>query len=452
MAAARANLRGEKANLGGQLAFYGYSVSHNPVRAGEVFKSELYWEPKTRLNSDYHIAVSLTDDAGHLWGQGDAVPFRGLHPMSTWEPGIVMRERHELKVNPGTPPGVYHLALRVYDPATGEALAGDTGDPSVSLGDIEVVRPDIPPSPREVRPQVVRDVSFGRRLRLLGFDLATRVRRPGDEIPLSTYWQALGTLDQDYRLWLRLVGADGRLLAEKTLSPTSASYPTSRWRAWDVLQGQHRLIVPADAPSGQATVVLSVVDAQGRPLTAHRLRWLPLGGTDIRLATIEIAPRDNVVTAVPPMQRTLEARLSDKIELLGYNLKSIADPPGDVADVEIRDSQFVIQGSEFEIELYWRTQTVVDGNFKVTVQVLSSDNQVIAQHDSVPANWERPTAGWLPGEVIADSHTLTLRPETPAGTYRLIVAMYDPTNFSRLPVSQGGEMRDHVVLGTLVVR
>ena len=445
LAEAPAGLRGDKTELSGLLAFYGYAVPHNPARAGEVFASDLYWKPEDRLNTDYHVVVTLTDDAGNVWGQGDDAPFGGLHPTSTWETGTVLRERHEIKVNPGTPPGKYHLKLEVYDPVSGQALSRGVGDSLVDLGDIEVVRPDATLSPRSVRPQMSLDVNFGRRLRLVGFDLATRVRRPGDGVPLATYWQALAELGEDYSLWIRLIGADGQLLAEETVSPASAGYPTSRWRAGDVLQGQHRLIVPADAPPGTASVVLSVVDGDGRPLTAHRLRWLPIGDTDVRLTTVEIAPRNNVVTEIPPMQHELNARLADGIELLGYDLKSDSNDPEE-------GTSSIGRGSQLVVGLYWRASAVINGNFKVTVQVLSADNQVVAQHDSVPANWERPTAGWLPGEVIADSHTLSLGPDIPPGTYRVIAAMYDPVSNSRLPVTQDGAQQDHVVLGTLTIR
>jgi hypothetical protein len=243
------------------------------------------------------------------------------------------------------------------------------------------------------------------------------------------------------------------VLAENTVSPASASYPTSQWRAGDVLQGQHRITVPAHAAPGNASVVLSVVDPDGRPLTAHPLRWLPIGDTDVRLATIEIASHENMITEAPSIQHPLNARLSDMIDLLGYDL----DPAEVVSEEElqfaIRNSQPVLSSAEvFAIELFWRTNVIVDGNFKVTVQVLSSDNQVVAQHDSVPANWARPTTGWRPGEVIADLHTLTVDSKTPPGTYQLIAAMYDPVNNSRLPVIQAGESRDHIVLGSLIVR
>ncbi|MFQ5855523.1 MAG: glycosyltransferase family 39 protein [Anaerolineae bacterium] len=445
-------LRGETTELGGLLAFHGYTVPHNPVSAGEILATHLYWEPQRALDTDYQITLALMDDIGNKWGDGDSAPFRGLHPTSTWEPGTVLRNRHELMVNPGAPPGVYHLQLHVYDPASGDILPRSDGSPLINLGDIEIVRPREIVSPRAVTPGVARDISFGRRLRLLGFDLAARVRRPGDDIPLATYWQALGDLNRDYQLWVRLVGADGQVLAEKTVAPTSPGYPTSQWRPDDVLQGQHRLIVPADAPAGSATVVLSVVDPDGWPLTAHRLRWLPVGGTDVRLAAVEIVPYDNIVTEAPPMQYVLNAQLSGTIDLLGYDLRSTSVAPGEELNFEFRNSKLVLSPVEvFEIELYWRASTVVDGNFKVTVQVLSADDQVVAQHDSVPADWTRPTMGWLPREVIADSHTLAINSGTSPGAYRLIAAMYDPVSNRRLPVMQDGDARDHVVLGTLVV-
>ncbi len=81
-------------------------------------------------------------------------------------------------------------------------------------------------------------------------------------------------------------------------------------------------------------------------------------------------------------------------------------------------------------------------NFKVTVQVLSSDNQVVAQHDSVPANWTRPTAGWLPGEVIVDPHAMTFR-ERYSGPALIEVGLYDPWTQARVPLPNG---QDHVLL------
>jgi hypothetical protein len=46
--------------------------------------------------------------------------------------------------------------------------------------------------------------------------------------------------------------------------------------------------------------------------------------------------------------------------------------------------------------------------------------------------------------------TIQLKPETPPGTYRLEVGLYDPATFARLPVSdaQGQSLGDRVLLDT----
>ena len=61
----------------------------------------------------------------------------------------------------------------------------------------------------------------------------------------------------------------------------------------------------------------------------------------------------------------------------------------------------------------------------------------MAQSDSVPAAGQRPTTGWLPGETIADAHTLALPPDLPAGSYQLIAGLYDPLTGGRLPLMDG---------------
>ena len=50
----------------------------------------------------------------------------------------------------------------------------------------------------------------------------------------------------------------------------------------------------------------------------------------------------------------------------------------------------------------------------------------------MPANWTRPTTGWLPGEYVTDLHTLTLPAELPDGPLTLRVGLYDPATGARL--------------------
>ena len=69
---------------------------------------------------------------------------------------------------------------------------------------------------------------------------------------------------------------------------------------------------------------------------------------------------------------------------------------------------------------------------------------------NVPAAGARPTTGWLPGEVIHDTHPLTLAPDASPGRYLLEVGMYDPTSGERTHVldERGDDTGDHILLPT----
>jgi hypothetical protein len=68
---------------------------------------------------------------------------------------------------------------------------------------------------------------------------------------------------------------------------------------------------------------------------------------------------------------------------------------------------------------------------------------LLAQHDSPPANGQRPTHEWLPGQYIIDSHELIWRETGYIGPARIVVGLYDPATGARLQTAEGA---DHVLL------
>jgi hypothetical protein len=94
----------------------------------------------------------------------------------------------------------------------------------------------------------------------------------------------------------------------------------------------------------------------------------------------------------------------------------------------------------FELQLYWQTEIPITTRYKVFAQLLRADNVLFAQSDSFPAAERRPTTGWLPQEIIRDTHNLELPPEIPADSYQLIAGLYDPLTGERLSIlNENGE-------------
>ena len=113
--------------------------------------------------------------------------------------------------------------------------------------------------------------------------------------------------------------------------------------------------------------------------------------------------------------------------------------------------QTVSAGDAAIVQLTWETSKTIDSNYKVTVQLLDSRNQVIAQRDGEPVGGARPTTSWQPGEQIVDNYALPVPFGTPPGAYRLIMAVYDPTTGRRLPAAGATGDHDALELGQVVV-
>ncbi len=62
---------------------------------------------------------------------------------------------------------------------------------------------------------------------------------------------------------------------------------------------------------------------------------------------------------------------------------------------------------------------------------------MVAQGDAPPMAGRWPTSLWLPGLTVDDVHTITRPPDLPAGTYHLLVGLYDPGTGDRLSLPDG---------------
>ena len=76
----------------------------------------------------------------------------------------------------------------------------------------------------------------------------------------------------------------------------------------------------------------------------------------------------------------------------------------------------------------------MDADYTVFVQVLDEEDRIVGQIDAWPVQGTRPTSQWEPGEIIVDPYVVQLDGNLPAGSYRLIVGMYQLADLRRLLV------------------
>jgi hypothetical protein len=79
----------------------------------------------------------------------------------------------------------------------------------------------------------------------------------------------------------------------------------------------------------------------------------------------------------------------------------------------------------------------METDYTVFVHVVDQEGTIWAQADSMPVDGQRPTSGWGLGEIIEDTHVMTLDVEGPREGYLLEVGLYDPNTGTRLPLPGG---------------
>ncbi len=98
---------------------------------------------------------------------------------------------------------------------------------------------------------VVNAVLDGYRVR--GGD-AHALRAPrGATLPVVLYWRVAQPIDRDFSVFVQLVDANGRIVARQESAPADGTYPTSQWRAGDLVVDAHEL--KADATPGTYSLV-----------------------------------------------------------------------------------------------------------------------------------------------------------------------------------------------------
>ncbi len=113
------------------------------------------------------------------------------------------------------------------------------------------------------------NINFGGKIELVGYEVNGENWRPGDDLVVTMYWEALDDLHEDYWLLMRLVHRRGWDLVFKDGCPSAGRYTTDFWKKGDILPSVHRLRIPEDAAQHRYRLTLSV-----HPFESED--WLPI--------------------------------------------------------------------------------------------------------------------------------------------------------------------------------
>jgi hypothetical protein len=288
--------------------------------------------------------------------------------------------------------------------------------------------------PEEAYPfEKVALVDLDDKVRLLGYDVGEVIVETDGKayLPLTLYWQNLGPLDENYRLYLKLINGVYHIWGQQEGYPLWDGFMTSTWQEGVVIRDDHQVEVLPGTPPGAYQVTVSWLE----PYSGLSLQ--PAGGGDLLLGPFDIPPRPPPIVESLGIEHPMTAKLGDQVRFLGYNLEGDFRPGGDL-----------------HLTLFWQALVEMDENYTVFAHLIDEEGGIWGQKDNQPVDGFYPTGGWTAGEIVRDQYDLILSPEASPGPYRIAVGMYRAETGKRLSVGQDNILPpdDKIVLDEFVVR
>jgi hypothetical protein len=225
---------------------------------------------------------------------------------------------------------------------------------------------------------------------------------PGQTLPLMLTLTTQAPIQDDYTIFIHLADENNQLLYQFDGVPVQGSHPTRQWQPGQIFSDPYELILPEIGKPGLATLSMG---------------FYPIDKSDER----------------QPVHNANGDLLGDRLVLAKVRIADPANAPTDRAaqsvatwrnGVTLRNTQveYDSAGAPQRIVLDWGSSATLSEDYTVFVQVLDSENRILAQVDSQPQQGNAPTSTWRAGDEIRD--TVTWEGDT-RGWSRIIVGLYD---------------------------
>ena len=244
--------------LDGQIKLLGYEVGQEVIQPGENLDVTLYWQALAPMERNYSVFVHLLDENDLVLASQDTFPGQGTYPTRLWRAGDAIADMYTIAV-PFTAftPSLAQIEVGLYEFDSGKRLAayGPQGEPlgdNVRFHRIEVLPhegSDPSTGSGHSVPNPVR-FNFGNQIALIGYAMERRAVKPGEEIHLTLYWEALAEMERDYTVFTHAIGERDRIWAQVDSQPQGGAAPTSTWSQGQILVDEYRLLVEPDTPPG----------------------------------------------------------------------------------------------------------------------------------------------------------------------------------------------------------
>ncbi|MEP7199155.1 MAG: glycosyltransferase family 39 protein, partial [Chloroflexota bacterium] len=222
-----------------------YHVREREAELGKPIHVDLYWQALKPLMLDYTVYAHVLGAEDKAIGGMDTLPGRGSFPTTDWMPNAIYKDTIAVYLDelPAEPLAAI-LIVGWYETASQKGLTPRASD-GKRLGRVDVGRVRVPSlTAPSYRPSLAASANFGDQIELVGYDVRA------DAVTL--YWRARQPLMEDYTAFVHILDDAERLVAQADGQPRGGAYPTSYWRAGEIVRDEHPLALPT--PNAKITV------------------------------------------------------------------------------------------------------------------------------------------------------------------------------------------------------
>jgi hypothetical protein len=211
-------------------------------------------------------------------------------------------------------------------------------------------------------------------------------------------------------------------------------------------------LTPAQLWGTLISLLAGVAVATGLVFRLHLLRsapdtddgpetgWRAVAGLALGYALLSVILLGSLIMPNGYVRDTqpVQANLENLVELQAFTIEDDRYRPGDT----------------IHLTLYWMALTELNEDYRTLIHLTGAEvTGQPAQHGGDPGGEFTPTTRWLPGELVPDSHSLTLPQDLPPGRYHLWADMYQYPSVRNLSVVSAEAPTDgkRVLLGEVQV-
>ncbi len=219
------------------------------IEPGKPLPLTIYFSTDAPIAADYTLFLHVADAQNRLLYQFDGVPLAGRHPTRQWLPGQVFADSYTIRIDelpddlPDDLPGgagtgageLATLSLGFYPLADREARVAVYDSAGQPIGD-RLVLAQLRLHAQE--PAQVDPVDNPAGVWRNGIVLAAAAPisdTQGQPLGVTLTWQPQAIIQQEYTVFVQVLGADDEILAQVDSRPQGGGYPTSTWRAGDMI-------------------------------------------------------------------------------------------------------------------------------------------------------------------------------------------------------------------------